>query len=270
MPRLVAIAIAVVATAAAPASIALADPVQPPRVVHAPTARMVPGGVVHATAGASHRGTGTLVATAGLGDLAEIELGVADDLAVCDPCAGNRYRPFPAIAGFKIGTPAWWLGGRFGIAAGIRRTFAGRPTPWGTDPVSAAELYAVASARLGEVRVHAGAVSWSTRHVAPDGTRVEMGVDELPLVRPLAGIEWTPSIYPRSTFLADVSHVAELEPTAAHVRWIGAWGARYQALSWGSIELAVRHRGADELADTTVLVRLNGVFPRDATTDRPR
>jgi hypothetical protein len=33
---------------------------------------------------------------------------------------------------------------------------------------------------------------------------------------------------------------------------------RYQALDWGSIELAVRHREGDDLSGSTVMVRVNG------------
>jgi len=42
---------------------------------------------------------------------------------------------------------------------------------------------------------------------------------------------------------------------------------RYQALSWGSIELDVRHREGDDLGGSTVMVRVNGVL---SLTDRAR
>jgi hypothetical protein len=54
----------------------------------------------------------------------------------------------------------------------------------------------------------------------------------------------------------------QIEMATAKLRWIGGWGVRYQALSWGSIELEVRHREGDGLRGSTVLVRVNGAFPR--------
>ena len=37
-------------------------------------------------------------------------------------------------------------------------------------------------------------------------------------------------------------------------------GVRYQALTWGSIELDVRHRQDEGLGASTVMVRVNGVL----------
>jgi hypothetical protein len=49
-------------------------------------------------------------------------------------------------------------------------------------------------------------------------------------------------------------------PTAWVLRRDRGWGVRYQALSWGSIELDVRHREADDVGGSTVMVRVNGVL----------
>ena len=66
----------------------------------------------------------------------------------------------------------------------------------------------------------------------------------------------------RCTIAGQKSWMPELARDGVSLRWIAGWGARYQALAWGSIELAVRHREADDLGGSTVLVRINGLLPR--------
>jgi hypothetical protein len=120
-----------------------------------------------------------------------------------------------------------------------------------------ASLYLVASARLAGLHLHAGAAAWDAR--ARSGGRRQRLADGAPPVRPFAALEWTPGRYPRTTVVGDLGWGPELGARPA-LRWIGGWGIRYQALAWGSIELAVRHREGDELAGASVLVRVNAVL----------
>ena len=78
--------------------------------------------------------------------------------------------------------------------------------------------------------------------------------------RPFTALAWNPPIYPRTTLLAEVSFAPVVERDRIELRWLGGWGVRYQALSWGSIELAMRHREGDSLSDSTVMVRVNGAL----------
>ncbi len=141
------------------------------------------------------------------------------------------------------------------LVLGVRTTFAAR----GHEPgrARASELHAVASRVLGPVRVHAGAA-------VLDGGFGDRGAGERldAQVRPIAGLEWTPSIYPRTSMLADVAWVPRLAPGALGLEWVAGWGVRYQALAWGSIELLIRHREDEGLADSTVLVRVHAVVGR--------
>ncbi len=197
---------------AAPAA---AEPPRPraPRVIDVPTAWVQPRDVGWGTAGADHRGGLVLLLTGSLAGLAEAELG-HDDAAV------------------KLGGAR----GRLAIAAGLRRSFRG---------LDRATAFAVASAELGPVRLHAGAA-------VLDATDLP-GVS----VRPGAAVEWTPDIYPRTTLLAELRWATD-DAMVPEVGWRGGWGVRYQALDWGSIELTVRHQQGDDLSGSTVMVRVNG------------
>ena len=62
--------------------------------------------------------------------------------------------------------------------------------------------------------------------------------------------------------------VPRMEPDDVTLEWLAGWGVRYQALWWGSIELAVRHREDEGLSQSTVLVRINGVLAPRASRDR--
>ena len=77
--------------------------------------------------------------------------------------------------------------------------------------------------------------------------------------RPMAGVEWTPEIYPRTTLSTDAQFVPELGPTAAETtrRWLFTWGVRYRAFAWGAIELAVKHRQNEQLDDAAVMLRMS-------------
>jgi hypothetical protein len=200
-----------------------------PRLFAAPTAWLPPASAVHATAGVDHRGGPFFAATAGLGGIAEVD-------ATFSRLAG-RLLP---TALFKVG-----IGGRRVAAAlGFRKSF-------GQD-ARAAQLFAVASVALGPVRLHAGVDRWDAQ--------VAGGPEAAGPVRPLGGVEWTPAIFPKSTLIADLAWAARVDGATASFGWVGGGGVRYQALSWGAIELGVQVREGDGLERPVIFVRVNAAL----------
>ncbi len=261
----VAIAAALMASATA---VARAEPPAPPRVINAPTGRLQPSGHLFATGGlfVVPDRTPMLGATLGLGDLAEVELEVTDRAAVCPGCT-SRAQVAESIAmttaAFKIGLPAGhYAAWQPAVALGLRSPVSARRIDFGgrTRELRAARMFLAVSQKLGDVWLHAGADVWDAESATPDGA---VTLHDQPLsrrVRPFAGLEWNPSIYPRTRLLVDGSWAPVFTPAGPQLRWLLGWGVRYQALSWGSIELDVRHREGGGLQDTEVTVRLNGAW----------
>lgn len=222
------------------AHVAHADPALP-RVVTAPTAWLPGEGVVVGSAALDHRGAGTLTLSYGLGGLAAIEVGADSDLRECSPCT-------PVVlphAAFRIGARQdTWFAGQPAIALVVQ-------TGFGASRASSAA--AVASRVLGPLRVHGGAVVLDVR----------VGDSRLgATLRPIAGVELAPPAYPKTTLLGDLTWEPRFDAARPDLEWLAGWGVRYQASSWGSIELDVRHREGEGLAGSTVFVRVNGVMPR--------
>jgi hypothetical protein len=221
------------------------------RVLTTPTAWLPEAGTIAAMVGIDHRGDGAAVIGFGLGRLAEVELGSDSDIRACTDCT---VRPSPvhlARAGFRTGVRQdAWFTGMPAIVLGVRTTFAAR----GHDvhEPRATDAYLVASRDLGVVRLHAGVDAISAR-VGDLRTAAQL--------RPLAGLEVHPSIYPRSSLLGDIAWEPTLDaqrgPTLG---WMLGIGVRYQALPWASVELAVRAREAEDLGASTVMIRLNTVL----------
>ena len=112
----------------------------------------------------------------------------------------------------------------------------------------------VASRDLGVVRLHAG-VDALAASVGDHRSAAEL--------RPLAGVELHPPMYPRSSLLGDIAWEPELDAAQGPVlRWMLGVGVRYQAFSWASVELAVRARQGDDLGGATVMVRVNAIARR--------
>lgn len=265
---LIAIALAAAHVAhAEPAALARAEA---PRVLTAPTAWLPAEGALTATLGfdpsafarAKRHGDGSLVVGYGLGRIASVELGTDTDVRGCTECDAEAG---PAAiwlgrAAFRIGAPEDALfRGMPAMLLGVRTTFATFNTRQQARAFArprVSEAYVVTSRRLGPVRLHGGASLLAAGFDPPD--------DELPppstlgpALRPLAGLEWTPAIYPRTTLLADFAYSVRFERAAPALEWIAGWGVRYQALRWSSLELAVRHREDEGLRSSTVLVRIN-------------
>ena len=245
------------ATVAALASAARGDDevaTQAPTVLAIPTAWIIPRTAVHVSGDVDHRLGSGARATLAYGRLVEVDVGGDGLVTACDVCGGDARAPRPVqqtTAGWKLGVRPW---PGVALAAGVRVPFGRR------GEGRATEAFAVASARLGQVRLHAGASTWATSHRGADGGTLTQGA--LAGVRPLLGVEWTPDIYPRTTLLADLQWLPQLGPTDAETasRWSFSWGVRYRALRWSAIELGVRHRQDDALGDATVMVRLSALL----------
>lgn len=239
-----------------------ADPVLG-RVLTAPTAWLPPSGAVVGTIGSDHRGAGTFDLGIGLGGLASVDVGLDTDLrgcTICDPIEGDAKPLWMGRAAFRIGARQdAWFRGMPALTLGVRNTFATHGHTFGA--ARSTDAYVVASRSIGSVRVHAGAQLTEAAY----GSRA---AHLEPTIRPIAGFEWTPAIYPRTSLLADVAWVPKMEPDDVTTEWVAGWGVRYQALWWGSIELAVRHREDEGLAQSTVLIRVNGVLVPRNSRDR--
>jgi hypothetical protein len=263
------LAAALMVGAAAPAAAQPAEPPLTPRIFHVPTAWMQPPAHVYTSAGANHRGGFMLSSATGLGQLAELEAELTDRFVDCTTvCEGDDRAPGNRTmlsALFKIGVAERrWAPWQPALALGFRRTVAGNDEAAGGDAseLGMAELYAAASMRRGSLQAHLGAELWDA---ASPGARLSR-TPRL-YVRPFVGLGWRPPQYPKTTLMGDFSYVPELPiaDTEEPLRWLAGWGIRYQALSWGSIELAVRHREGESIGGATVFVRVNasvGLFSR--------
>ncbi|CAN5831560.1 hypothetical protein BH11MYX3_BH11MYX3_49540 [soil metagenome] len=233
---------------------AAADPKGDPtlgRVLTVPTAWLPEQGSMVGTAGIDRRGDGSVTLAYGLG-IASIELGTDTDVRGCAACDGDlKGEPlWLGRAAFRIGAKQdAWFPGMPAVVLGLRNTFAARGHTFGGARVT--DAYLVGSRVLGPVRLHLGAA-------VSDGGYQQVALG--PTLRPFAGFEWTPAPYPKTSVLGDVMWVPRIETDRVELEWVAGWGVRYQALRWGSIELAVRHRQDEGLQESTVLVRVNGTW----------
>jgi hypothetical protein len=234
------------------------------RVFTAPTAWLPPAGGLVGSAGldmrelvGDSRVDDSLIVAYGLGGLASLEVGTDSDIRACIDCSERPVSTWLGRAAFRIGARQdAWFAGMPAVVFGVRATFASR-SPF--DEARAVEAYVVASRVLGPLRAHAGVALHDASHGGPTPAGdddVELG----PRMRPLAGLEWTPSQYPKTSLVGDIAWVPLLEESRVELEWAASWGVRYQAMSWGAIELFVRHRQEGALADSTVLMRVQGVW----------
>ncbi len=239
---------------------AAADPVGA-RVLTAPTAWLPTAGTAVAMLGVDHRGDGAAIASYGLGGIAEVELGAETDVRGCRGCSAQPPPLWLGRAAFRIGVPAdAWFPGMPAVVVGVRTTFAARGHA--VHAPRASDAYLVASRDLGVVRVHAGIDAISAE---VDGRRAAARL------RPVAGLEIHPPIYPRSSLIGDLAWVPSLAaPASPSTGWALGIGVRFQAFPWASVELAVRAREAEELGASTVLLRVNAVKRSHAGERRPR
>jgi hypothetical protein len=236
---------------AGPARPAAGDPTGS-RLLTAPTAWLPPAGAATATLGIDHRGDTLAAVSASLGGLAEVELDEDTDVRACNGCG----EPVPLRLGraaFRIGArQGAWHAGMPALVLGVRATFAAYEPPVPAPRVT--DAYLVASRTLGAIWLHAGADAIGAETAGQGGGA---------RLRPLAGLEIHPPMYPRSTLLGDIAWEPEFDAMRAPaLRWLLGVGVRYQAFDWAQIELAVRARQGEDLGASTVLIRVNAIARR--------
>jgi hypothetical protein len=215
-------------------------------VVAAPTAWMPAENAGTGTAGLDRYGNAMIDLGYGLGGISEVDIGVDTDVRACAACSHDNPAPsiYLARAGFRLGAPAdAWFAGQPALVFGVRVTAA-------IGERRVGDAYIVASERIGFAAVHAGVEAID----AGDAT-MRMGTH----VRPFVGAQLTPPKIPKTTVIGDLVWLPRFETTAPTLEYMFSWGVRYQALTWGSIELVVQQRQR-ELDIPSVLVRVTGVW----------
>jgi hypothetical protein len=234
------------------------------RVFTAPTAWLPPASGLVGSAGldmrelvGDSRVDDSLIVAYGLGGIASLELGTDSDIRACIDCTERPVSTWLGRAAFRIGARQdAWFAGMPAVVLGVRTTYTSR-SPF--DAARAVEAYVVASRVLGPLRAHAGVAVHDASHAGASSA----GDDDIELgmtARPLAGLEWTPSQYPKTSLAGDIAWVPLLEESKIRLEWAASWGVRYQAMTWAAIELFVRHREEGALGDSTVLMRVHGVW----------
>jgi hypothetical protein len=250
--RAIIVALALVAIV----DVAVADNHTAPMVIAIPTADVDTDLALRASLDVDHRLGSGARASVSYGHLVELSIAGDDHLVTCDPCSGIT-RVTSAVQQVHAG---WKLAIRptstIAVAAGVVVPFGSR------DGATSAEAFAITTTTLGPVRLHLGASAWASRHTDARGAEIVDG--GIGLVRPMTGLEWTPTIYPRTTLLLDMQWLPQLGPTAAQTqpRWLFAWGVRYRALAWSAVELAVKFHQGDDLGGATVMMRVTARWPR--------
>lgn len=222
-------------------------------VITAPTA-WLPSGLVLNT-GLDQRGTTYSAAALAIGPFASVELSGDSDVRVCRGCEGRAEPRWLGRATFKLASRQdRWFRGAPALAFGVRSTFRGN------HDTRASDAFVVASYDLGPVRLHAGGAITDAdddQSMGQDG----LGDQVRHGLRPLGGFEWTPAQYPKTSLMGDVMWTSQLEsPEAARpsvLRYTAGLAVRYQAFTWGSIELGMRVREKEEIGDLAFFTRVN-------------
>lgn len=263
-------ALTLLATIAATARLAAADPPEP-RLLTAPTAWLPPAGALTASAAleqsVAQSGDGAVLAGYGLGGIAAVELGADTEIRTCTSCGDPANARWLPRAQFRLGARQdAWFRGMPALVLGLRNTFAAPGFgPFRRPRVT--EAYVVASRELGRVRLHGGAMA-----IAAAFGDLELS----PVVRPIAGFELRPPGWPRSTLVADVAWTTRLEAEPApserrgpRLEMMIGGGARYQFFDWATVELGVRVPREEGISNGRVMIRFSGVWEL-ATPDRRR
>jgi hypothetical protein len=235
-----------------------ADPAST-RVITAPTAWLPETGTIVGTAGEDNLGAlpdgpidGNVFIGGGLGSLAAVEVGLDTDVHGCLDCTQPAKGLVLGRAAFKLGVHQdTWFDGQPALLVGTRITFAASSKN-DFERVRVTDIHVVASRVVGPLRLHAGASLID----AGFGGTYHMGMK----LRPLAALEWTAPQVPKSTLMADIAYVPRFETDHAVPEWVAGLGVRYQALTWGSIEIGVRTRDSEDVSNATIFVRVNGVL----------
>lgn len=276
MPKTITAATATITMCVLLAGSASAEPPAPPqapRVYHVPTAWLQPHAGVYGTAGANHRGGLTVAVAAGLGNIAELDISVSDRFVMCDVCEGesrDTQEAYIASAKFKVGVDQGVIG-RYApaIALGFRRSLYGAERQTGSMTLSPefGEMYLAVSYNVSRLELHVGAEMWDALSLEDGPALHDQPVADQ--IRPFGGLSYRPARYPRTSMMIDFGWVPEFRATEGpELEWVGGIGVRYQALSWGSVELAVRARENGAVDDAVAFLRFNGAFGKSASSSR--
>ncbi len=212
-------------------------------------------------------------ASIGLADIAELGVQLQNERSECDPCSEPSTDAAilnVASAFFKMGTPEGMFHRYVPAFALVFRkallvdaqvfTDAERVISDPERETRGAMLTAMSSKTLGPAAIHLGAELLVSSGTALQG---DFGVDEY-VIRPALAAQWTPSKYPLSTFLVDLRWVPKLEEENDSYEWstrmTAAWGVRYEALDWASVDLNLRRQDGEGLGDALVTLGVRGHF----------
>jgi hypothetical protein len=256
------------APSATPATTA-APPATPPRppdptvdmptLISAPTAWLLPAGVIYSRSGLDTGGGVTSDERVGLGDVAEFGVSTLDQVRACtgsgsaSDCGNTATAIQPYVAAtFRMGVGEDRLfAGQPGLVLGFRKSFA---VDDGGFTTRIAELTLVASKKLGSrVSVHAGGAFWDAS-LESDTPGVDTSLhdrDTHPLadqIRPFGGILARP--LDKAVIMVDLSWAPEFcyACDAAATQRVSAirlapelaWGVRYEVANWVQLESGVR------------------------------
>ncbi len=218
--------------------------VQMPVIFNAPTAALLPAGVILSSAGVDTGGDASSELRVGLGDVAEFGFGTTDLIRIrrCGSCDLDSVSPYP-YALFKMGLAENRLfKHQPALSLGFRKSFERNHD---SRETRVAELYLVASKSLGKnAIVHAGGVFWdaSVRNGDSEVLLHERGLSKQ--LRAFGGIELEP--LPRSKIMLELVWSPEFRLGDAgnvdkiYLRPMFAWGVRYQLTDWAMLESGVR------------------------------
>ncbi len=227
-------------------------------LLFAPTARMLEAGAISASGAIDTVGGAQLELKIGLGGVAEFGIGSTDHIRVrdCADCDARTVR-FVPVARFVMGLPEHRMfRHQPALALGFQKSF----TRNHDDRASRyANLYVVASKRLGTANVHAGMMVWDgviQRDV--DGVESEVALHDGPfrkVIRPYGGFEVLAR--ERSHVIVDLTWNPELEiapdlvdADRIRLRPMLSWGVRYAASRLVALEAGVR---VPDISDANLL-----------------
>jgi hypothetical protein len=253
------------------------------RTISNTTAWVPKAGEVNLALGIDQEIRPTGSASIGLGDIAEVGLQLQNERSECDPCEDPSIDAVVlnvASAFFKMGTPEG-LGHKHvpAFALVFRKALLAKAQVFTdaeriiSDPVRetrGAMLTAMGSKTLGPAALHLGAELLVSSGTVLQG---DFGVDEY-VIRPALAAQWTPGQYPLSTFMVDLRWVPKLEEENSSYDWgtrmTAAWGVRYKALSWASVDLNVRRQDGEGLGDALVTLGVRGHFDLSGGSSKGR
>jgi len=214
-----------------------------PMLINSPTARLLKAGVITSAAGVDTGGGFKTDLRLGLGDVAEFGLGTTELIQTrsCTGCTPDSVSNYP-LALFKMGVAerrVWsW---QPAMALGFRKSFEREHDDRKSQ---VAELYLVASRRVGMLNLHFGGSIWDAS-IKRNGNEVllhDRGFKKQ--LRPFGGFDVKP--LPRSTLMVDLVFVPQFDLREGEVadrislRPVFAFGVRYEFTDWVHFKSGVR------------------------------